>query len=84
MGFHFPPSEEYWVDCHNHLSSGKTHSQLYAMLNEWFARLDGFRLGKVMEIAEGTDAFNVYKDVSSQDKRFSWLLHMPFNKPDVK
>lgn len=83
-GFHFQPSEEYWLDCHSHLDSGKTCEEINRLLDQWFAQLDGFRLGKVLLIVTDTTAFKVYQDVSKQDKRFSWLFWMPFDQPNVE
>lgn len=83
-GFHFQPSEEYWLDCHNHLDSGKTQAEIKCLLDQWFARVDGFRLGKALLIVTEPTAFKVYQDIHDQDKRFEWLFWMPFDQPDVK
>jgi predicted TIM-barrel fold metal-dependent hydrolase len=83
-GFHFPPIEDYWIDCHNHLVGGKQHGELHRMIEDWYVRMSSSRLGKILVIAEGTDAFDVYKDVSKQDKRFGWMLWLPYDKPDAE
>lgn len=83
-GFHFPPCEQFWTDCHNHLSGWKTHADIYRLLDEWFAELDAYRLGKVLAIAKPEDDFQVLSDVSKQDRRFGWLVYITADKPDVK
>lgn len=84
FGFHFLPNEMYWVDCHNHLVNGSTHSEIYKLMDQWFSKLDAFRLEKILLIASDCKAFSVYSDISRQDKRFGWLISLPFDKPDVQ
>jgi predicted TIM-barrel fold metal-dependent hydrolase len=82
-GFQFQPSEEYWIDCHNHLDGGKTHAELYRILDLWFSRLDAYRLGNVLFIAGHEGDFQVYGDVCSADDRADWMLWLPHDKPDT-
>ncbi len=82
-GLHFQPSEDYWFDSHTHLRPVDRHSALYRLLDEWFARLDAFRLGRLMAIAEDREKFNTYRDVSDTDQRFNWLVTIPATDPDV-
>lgn len=82
-GFHFQPSEEYWVDCHSHLNSVKSVNELQRMLDQWFSRLDAFRLGKSLFISDDSSSFEIFKSVSEVDKRFGWLVYLPFDKPDI-
>jgi len=83
-GLHFQPSEEYWVDCHNHLNSGKTVNELLQTIDHWFSRLDAFRLGKSLFISDDFSSFEVFKSVTEVDKRFSWLVFMSFDNPDLE
>lgn len=83
-GFHFQPSEEYWVDCHNHLNSGKTVNELLKMVDECFSHLDAFRLGKALFISDDASSFESFKTVSEIDNRFGWLVYIPFDKPDLE
>ncbi len=83
-GFHFQPSEEYWVDCHNHLEGIKTHSDVYKLIDRWFSELDAFRLGKVLVIGSDPELFEILGDMGKQDKRISWLVSIPCEKPNVE
>ncbi len=83
-GFHFQPSEEYWVDCHNHMGSVKTVNEVLRMIDQWFSRLDAFRLGKSLFISDDFSSFEVLKSAAEVDDRFAWLVHIPFDKPDIE
>ena len=83
-GFQFQPSEEYWIDCHNHIDGCKTQAELYKILDKWFSHLEAFRLGNVVLIAKHEDDFKVYGDVSSADDRMDWILWLPHDKPDAE
>lgn len=82
-GLHFQPNEAYWLDCHCHMGTDTTHPQIYRMLEEWFAELDAYRLGRVVVIATKPEAFQACRDVASQDPRFRWFVAMPYDQPDV-
>ncbi len=94
FGFHFQPNEAYWVDCHNHLRSGRTFAELYRLLDEWYSRLDAYRLGKILVItpavasdtnaADRDAAFDALGGVSRQDGRFGWIVRLPFDNPDIE
>jgi predicted TIM-barrel fold metal-dependent hydrolase len=84
LGFHFQPNEKYWLDSHNHLGNIRTHQELYKLLDEWFSRLDAYRLGRMIVIASNQDAFKAYGNVSKFDDRFRWLISIPFNSPDAE
>jgi predicted TIM-barrel fold metal-dependent hydrolase len=83
LGFFFQPSEEYWFDSHTHLRSIRSETDLVGLLDEWFARLDAFRLGKVMAIAKDPQAFPIYKEVSGRDPRFAWMFWLDPDNPDA-
>ncbi len=82
-GFHFHPNEDYWLDCHNHMESPTTHAQFYRILEDWFAQLDAFRLGRVIAIVNRPEAFHVCRDLAAQDARFGWLFRVPHDQPDA-
>jgi len=85
-GFYFHPNEEYWFDVHSHLGPVKSHSELYKLLDEWFARLDAFRLGRLLLISplpEDPDKFEIYRNLTNQDARFNWIFRMNFDRPDL-
>ncbi len=83
-GFHFQPSEEYWVDVHNHLCGGKKVNDVLRMVDQWFSILDAYRLGKSLFISDDTSLFEVLKAVKEADNRFEWLYYMTHDKPDEK
>lgn len=67
LGFFFQPSEEYWFDSHTHLRSIACETELVNLLDKWFARLDAFRLGRLLAIGNDPEAYPVYRDVSLRD-----------------
>ncbi len=84
-GFQFHPNEKYFFDVHNHIGDVTTHAEVYKLLGEWFARLDGFRLGRVLLIASkkcSAETFKVFRDVAAQDERFGWLVQLATDNPD--
>ena len=70
---HFLPSEEYWVDMHAHLSGVTGADGLKQLLDAWFARLDAFRLGRVVAITEQEELFAVFGEAVQKDARFAWI-----------
>jgi len=82
FGFHFPPNEEYWVDAHCHLKDAETHAELYQALNEWFGKLDPYRLGRVIAIVKNDGPFKAYGDLKNQDERFEWIIWIHHDNPD--
>lgn len=83
-GFHFLPSEEYWIDCHNHLRKGSTVEEIKELLDIWFSHLDAHRLGKVLLISSDANSFEVFNEVSKQDSRFGWIFQMTTDNCDVE
>lgn len=79
LGFFFQPSEEYWFDAHTHLRGVKSEEELVGFLDEWFGRLDAFRLGRFLAIVDDPDMFSVCGHVSAKDPRLTWI---PWLKPD--
>lgn len=82
-GLHFQPNEAYWLDCHNHLGKDTTPAQLACMLDEWFAALDAYRLGRIMVIVKNPEAFPACRDVAARDARFNWIVRMFPDQPDL-
>ena len=79
-GLHFQPSEEYWLDCHNHLESGKSYEEISEMLSKWFSELDAYRLERVLVISKDVNSFSVLKDLSQMNERFEWLYYHEVDK----
>ena len=71
---HFLPSEEYWIDTHVHLRNISGKDDLKQLLDEWFSRLDAFRLGKIIAIADQVEMFEVFAEMSQNDPRFAWMF----------
>ncbi|HNS32095.1 MAG TPA: amidohydrolase family protein [bacterium] len=84
-GFHFPSNESYWLDCHTHYGRKFTpaaYLETYRMLEEWFSRMDAFRLGGIIAIITDPEMFPVCREVSSHNPYFNWIYWMPYDKPD--
>jgi hypothetical protein len=80
---HFTPSEEYWVDMHAHMSGITDANGLNRLLDEWFARLDAFRLGKVVAITEQDEMFKVFGEAAEKDARFAWMYWPRIDEPSL-
>ena len=80
---HFLPSEEYWIDVHVHLDGISDANGLKHLLDEWFARLDAFRLGKVVAITDDEKMFRVFGEAAEYDLRFAWMYWPEFDAPSV-
>jgi len=70
---HFLPSEEFWVDMHAHLSGVTGADGLKQLLDSWFARLDAYRLGRVVAITEQEEFFKIFGETAAKDPRFAWM-----------
>lgn len=46
-GFHFQPSERYWIDCHTHISTKANYIQA---IDKWFDWAIGWRLAKIVAL----------------------------------
>ena len=80
---HFPPSEEYWIDVHVHLMGVKDADDLKRLLDEWFSRLDAYRLGKIVAIVDQDELFGVFDELSKKDPRFAWMYWPKIDAPSV-
>ena len=78
-GFHFPPSESYWVDCHVHLRAGNTFAEITDALNRWYRHAEAYRLGRLVGFVEDEETFAICGAIASVDPRFSWFY---WPKPD--
>jgi predicted TIM-barrel fold metal-dependent hydrolase len=91
-GFHFQPSERYWIDCHNHASAKTDFTQA---LDKWFDWAIAWRLAKVVIVdghpkslknAFSKDPFS-YEELANtikDDKRAAFLYAPGVDTPDVK
>lgn len=80
---HFPPSEEYWIDMHVHLSRVANANDLKLLLDEWFSRLDAYRLGKIVAIINQDNQFELFGEASEKDARFAWMYQPNINTASV-
>ena len=80
---HFLPSEEYWVDMHAHLKGVTNAESLKQLMDDWFARLDAYRLGKVVAITEQDEMFEVFGDAAVKDSRFAWMYWPDIDNPSL-
>lgn len=83
LGFFFQPNEAYWFDAHTHLNRAQTESELVGLIDEWFGRLDAFRLGRFLSIVDEVEHYPLYGEVSAKDDRFSWIARLKPDNPDV-
>lgn len=82
LGLHFQPNEEYWLDCHNHLEEIKTTEEINLIIDQWFSKLDAYRLGKIAGFGMDPAAFSAYGEMSREDPRFTWLVRISDENPD--
>nr|MDD6335453.1 amidohydrolase family protein [bacterium] len=82
-GFHFPPSESYWVDCHVHLRGCGDFAQVTDTINRWFHQAEAYRLGRVVCFVEDDALFDICGAITSVDPRFSWF-YWPSHEGDLK
>jgi predicted TIM-barrel fold metal-dependent hydrolase len=80
---HFLPSEEYWIDLRVHLRGVTGMDNLKTMLDEWFARLDAYRLGKIVAMVSQDDVFEVLGETSKTDSRFAWMFRPVITEPSL-
>jgi len=80
---HFYPSEEYWIDMHAHLRGVNSVDNLKQMLDNRFAQLDAYRLGKIVAIADQEDMFNVFNETVAKDPRFAWMYYPKIDNPSL-
>ena len=80
---HFQPSEEYWVDVHVHLSGISDAEGLQRLLDEWFSRLDAYRLGKVVAITDNEKLFRALGEAAKKDPRFAWMYWPKIDAPSL-
>ena len=80
---HFPPSEEYWIDMHVHMRSVSDANDLERLLDEWFTRLDAYRLGKIVAIINQDSQFELFGEASEKDARFAWMYQPKIDAPSL-
>ena len=80
---HFLPSEEYWIDMHAHLSGVTSADGLKFLIDNWFSRIDAYRLGIVVGITEQEEMFNVFGEATGKDPRFAWFYWPKNDAPSL-
>ena len=80
---HFTPSEEFWIDMHVHLKGVANAAELKSLLDEWYARLDAYRLGKIVAIVNQDHHFELFGEASKNDSRFAWMYQPSIDAPSV-
>ena len=83
LGLHFQPSEAYWLDAHTHLRKAASEEEIVALLDQWFARVDAYRLGRLLALVKSGESFPALRAVSEKDDRFDWLVWLEPDNPDV-
>ena len=78
---HFPPSEEYWIDVHTHMSGVKNSTDLKQLIDYWFSKLDAYRLGIVVAMTGQNELFDVFGQMVTSDPRFAWIYQPPLDNP---
>lgn len=81
-GAHFLPAEEYVTDCHMHVSEKEAWAVRRA-LDMMFDKLAAYRLDHVTVMDGGPGSIDAYGEVSRTDRRFSFMIWMKPDKPDV-
>ena len=80
---HFTPSEEYWIDMHTHLTGVTGAGQLEQLVDNWFSRLDAYRLGQIVTITEQEEMFEVFGETVAKDPRFAWMYWPKIDEPSL-
>jgi len=91
-GFHFQPSERYWIDCHTHVSA---KTDFLNALNEWldwgFARrlskvilLDGHPKSLKNAFSDDPFSYDELSDTIKNDKRAIFLYAPGVDTPDTE
>lgn len=81
-GLHFLPSEEGWIDIHNHLEDIGSRQDADALLDNWFARLDAYRLAASVMIIDGAEHFDLWETLAREDSRFAWIYWPDIRNPN--
>ena len=82
-GAHFLPAEEFVIDCHMHVSEKEPWS-LRRALDLLFENLAPYRLDQVVVMDGGPGSLEVYSQVARADRRFSFMIWMKPDRPDVE
>ena len=80
---HFAPNEDQWVDMHVHIKDLTGRDSLKTLLDEWFLKLDTYRLGKIVAITEQDELFDVFGEIAQNDTRFAWMFWPKINAPSL-
>ena len=81
-GAHFLPAEEYVTDCHMHISEKEVWAVRRA-LDLMFCQLAAYRLDHVTVMDGSPGSVDVYSEVARSDRRFSFMIWMQPERPDV-
>ena len=82
-GFHFPPSEEYVIDCHTHCDVEGTWEEIAALLDQWFFYTEAYRQGKVVAFVQKESQFAAFEQLQKQDERLHWMYWPGADQPDL-
>ena len=81
-GRHFLPAEEHVIDCHMHID-GREPWMVRKGLNLLFEGLNAHRLDQVIMVDGGPGSLDWLGEVAGTDRRFSFMIWMRPERPDV-
>ena len=82
-GFHFPPCEEYVVDCHAHTNfTGNSH-QFRELLDRWFAYTEAYRQQKIVLFVRTREQMLTMHELQTTDNRVQWMFYAEPDAPDL-
>jgi predicted TIM-barrel fold metal-dependent hydrolase len=56
---------------------------LELLLDEWFSKLDAYRLGKVVAIVDNEELFQALGEAVEKDSRFAWIYWPDIDEPSL-
>ncbi len=82
-GFHFPPSEEYVVDCHAHTDFTGDAAAFRALLDRWFALTEAYRLQKIVLFVRTERQMETMGELAGLDSRAPWMFYPDVREPNL-
>lgn len=82
-GFHFPPSEEYVVDCHAHCDVEGTAEEISLLLDRWFACTEAYRQQRIVAFVQKESQFAPFSQLGKRDSRLAWMYWPGAGQPDL-
>jgi predicted TIM-barrel fold metal-dependent hydrolase len=83
-GLHHLPAETYILDCHTHMRVPTTGTAMRKAVRAFYERAGAMRLRRHVALDGAPERIKGYAETAAKDDRFTYMVWLEYDKPDLK